>query len=182
MVKLRKPGSMLRAITEPERSPAYRLGGLILFGAAAVILTVLAFEHIGGYLPCPLCLQQRYAYYLAIPALFLALVLVAADNGRSAAVVFALIALALLANAGLGVYHAGAEWKLWDAPATCGTAQPLSTDAGGLLERLSKTRVIRCDEAPWRMLGLSFAGWNVVASALLALGAAIAAAKAFRQA
>ena len=172
---------MLRAITEPERSPAYRLGGLLLFAATAVILTALAFEHLGGYLPCPLCLQQRYAYYAAIPALFLALVLVAADNGRIAALLFGLIALAFLANAGLGIYHAGAEWKFWDGPTTCAAVgQPLSTSAGGLLKSLDKTRVIRCDEAPWHLFGLSFAGWNVVASVLLALGSIAAAAKALR--
>jgi disulfide bond formation protein DsbB len=38
--------------------------------------------------------------------------------------------------------------------------------------------VIRCDEASWRFLGLSFAGWNVIASILLAVGAAYAGAKA----
>jgi disulfide bond formation protein DsbB len=38
--------------------------------------------------------------------------------------------------------------------------------------------VIRCDEAPWHFLGLSFAGWNVVASLALAAGAAFSAIKA----
>ena len=42
------------------------------------------------------------------------------------------------------------------------------------------TRVVRCDEAPWHFLGLSFAGWNVVASVLLAIGSVSAAAKAWR--
>jgi disulfide bond formation protein DsbB len=27
---------------------------------------------------------------------------------------------------------------------------------------------VRCDEAPWRFLGLSFAGWNMVVSVALA--------------
>jgi disulfide bond formation protein DsbB len=49
-----------------------------------------------------------------------------------------------------------------------------------VLEQLEKTRVIRCDEAPWHFLGLSFAGWNMVASLLLAVGAATAARKAWR--
>ena len=30
--------------------------------AAAVILTALAFERFGGYVACPLCLQERWAY------------------------------------------------------------------------------------------------------------------------
>ena len=43
----------------------------------------------------------------------------------------------------------------------------ISTHAGGLLKDLERTRVIRCDEAPWQLLGLSFAGWNAVLSLLL---------------
>lgn len=173
---------MLRNPTDDAtRSQAYRTGGLVLFAAVVVIGTALAFEHLGGYSPCPLCLQQRYAYYAGIPALFLALVLVAAERPRLAALVFAAVALAFLANAGLATYHAGVEWKLWEGPDTCaaGALQPLSK-GGGLLGDLAKTRVIRCDEAPWHFAGLSFAGWNVVACLLLAAGAASAAAKSLR--
>jgi disulfide bond formation protein DsbB len=169
---------MLRTPSEPMRSPSYRMGALVLFAAAAVILTALAFEHFGGYVPCPLCLQQRYAYYAGVPALFFALVLLSAGHTRAAAAVFLAVALAFLANAALGTYHAGAEWKFWPGPDTCSGTQPLSTGAGGLFKDLAATRVIRCDEAPWHFLGLSFAGWNVLASLLLAAGAAFCATKA----
>ncbi len=95
---------------------------------------------------------------------------------------FLLVAAAFLANAGLGAYHAGVEWKLWPGPETCAATgvQPLGSGSGGVLGSLSKTRVIRCDEAPWHFLGLSLAGWNVVASLLLAAGAVSAALKAIR--
>jgi disulfide bond formation protein DsbB len=160
------------------RSSSGRAASLVLLLAVAVILTALAFEYLGGYAPCPLCLQQRYSYYAAIPALLLALGLLSAGRERAATALFALVALAFLANAVLGIYHAGAEWKLWPGPETCGGSQPLAQGAGGLFRDLANTRVIRCDEAPWRFLGLSFAGWNVVASILLAVGAARAAVKA----
>src|SRR5262245_58978426 len=92
-----------------EKTGAYQAGGLTLFLAVAAILAALAFQYIGGYLPCPLCLMQRYAYYAGIPVLFLAMALTA-EMPRVAAFLFFLVALAFLANAGLGVYHAGAEW------------------------------------------------------------------------
>src|SRR3977135_2693913 len=95
----------------PERDPPYRVGALVLFAALVVILTALAFEHFGGYVACPLCLQQRYAYYAGVPALFLALVLLSAGHTRMAAALFLAVALAFLANAALGTYHAGVEWK-----------------------------------------------------------------------
>jgi disulfide bond formation protein DsbB len=39
------------------------------------------------------------------------------------------------------------------------------------------TPVIRCDEASWWFLGLSFAGWNAVVSAALAAIAAFGATR-----
>lgn len=160
--------------------PAYRAGALALFLTAGAIALALVLERM-GYPPCPLCLQQRWAYYAGIPALFLALVLVGADVKKAAALLFFAIALAFLANAGLGIYHAGIEWKFWPGPDTCGAGAlpPLSpvTPQGGILKQIESTRVIRCDEASLRILGLSLAGWNVVASFLtfvLALRAAFA--------
>ena len=149
-------------------SAAYRWGATALFVTAAVILTALGFEHIGGYRPCPLCLEQRWAYYAAMPLLFLALVLFSMDKPRVAGVLFLLIAVAFLANTGLGIYHAGAEWKFWPGPDTCsGGAGALATSAGNLLQNLERSTVIRCDEAALRIAGLSLAGWNVIASLML---------------
>jgi disulfide bond formation protein DsbB len=81
------------------------------------------------------------------------------------------IALAFLVNAGLGIYHAGVEWKLWPGPDTCAGGFDLQWGEGGIVD----TPVIRCDEASWRFLWLSFAGWNAVVSAALAALAAYGA-------
>jgi disulfide bond formation protein DsbB len=140
------------------------MGALALFVVGGTILGALAFEHIGGFAPCPLCLEQRYAYYAGLPVLFVALVLLSAGLPRLAAVLFFLVSLAFLANAGLGAYHAGAEWHFWPGPASCTGAQELASTTRGLLESLPSTNVVRCDEAPWRFAGLSLAGWNVLIS------------------
>ena len=73
-----------------------------------------------------------------------------------------LIALILIANAVFGIYHAGAEWKFWPGPDTCGG------DLGEGLPTLTNDPVVRCDEAAIRILGLSLAGWNAVICAALA--------------
>jgi disulfide bond formation protein DsbB len=141
---------------------------MALLLALIVILAALAIEHIGGIKPCPLCLQQRWAYYAGIPALFVALVLLSAERPRPAGVLLFLVALAFLANAGLGVYHAGAEWKFWPGPDTCGDAGgTLAKSGSDLLTRLGQSPVVRCDEAALRVAGLSLAGWNAIASFML---------------
>ena len=156
---------MIDATERPELAKAYRLGALSLVMSIGVVGTALGFEYIGGYAPCPLCLLQRYAYYAAVPLLFIAMAL-AAERPKLAALFFFAVSLGYLANAGLGVYHAGVEWQFWPGPDTCATQQALPSTPADLLKGLSEARVVRCDEATWRLFGLSFAGWN----ALISLG------------
>ena len=42
-------------LAQPPRM-VLRACALVLVVATATILTALAFEHLGGYAPCPLCL------------------------------------------------------------------------------------------------------------------------------
>lgn len=159
---------------------------LLLLGASVAIIGIaLGFEHIGKYRPCPLCLVERYAYYFAIFAAGAGLL--AARLGLSAAwlrLILLAIAVGYVVNTGLGIQHAGVEWKWWAGPATCSGALPsLSSGggAGGGILDLAQP-VIRCDEAPWRFLWLSFAGWNAVLSAVLALFALSGAVRGRRAA
>jgi len=144
------------------------VSAIVFGGAFLTVLTAHAFEVFGGYAPCPLCLQERYAYYFAVPAAVVAFFAARGNSFGFARLVFVLIAIGFLINAGLGIYHAGAEWKWWPGPQTCSGAA-LAPISGNLLEALERARVVACDEAPWRMFGLSFAGWNAVVSAGLAL-------------
>ncbi len=146
--------------------------GLILLLALATIAGALVFEHVLGLRPCPLCLQQRYPYYAAMP-IALATALVARPAGVRAGLT--LLALVFLVSAGLGAYHAGVEWGWWPGPSDCAGASPTSSGTvGDFLNQLQTTRVVSCSEAAWRLLGLSLAGWNV----LISLGLAGVAATA----
>ena len=148
-------------------SETYQAGAAALLTALAAILAALAFEHIGGVIPCPLCLQQRYAYYIGIPALFIALVLVGSGHQRQSAPLFFIVSVIFLANAGLGVYHAGAEWGFWPGPDTCADRQGVATSTDELMSQLGETRLVRCDDAAFRLFGLSLAGWNAAVSLVI---------------
>jgi disulfide bond formation protein DsbB len=166
----------------PLLSSPIHLAAAVLGLALATILGALAFEYLGGYAPCPLCLQQRYAYYVAIPALGLAMGLLARGRQGLAVALLAAVAAMFFANAGFAAYHAGAEWKFWPGPDTCAAAgDALGGGAGGgLLKDLETTHVVRCDEPALRIFGVSLAGWNVLISLVLAAGSA-AAARAVRR-
>ena len=98
-----------------------------------------------------------------------------------AAVGAATILGALIFQYGLGVYHAGVEWKWWTGPQECSGALEDLGSAGGLLNKLQSITVVRCDEAAWRFLGLSLAGYNVLISLALAAVAAWAAMLEWRR-
>lgn len=140
---------------------------------AATIAAAWAFQLIGGYVPCALCLEQRAPYYAGVPIAFLALVV--AFVGAQAWLIrllLVVVAAVFAYGAFLGVYHAGAEWGFWPGPADCAAgAAPPADSAEGLLSQIQEMRIVSCTEASWRFpaagWGLSFAGWNAVASLFL---------------
>ena len=141
----------------------------IAAGAAATLAGAWFFQLVLDIRPCPLCLEQRYAYYLAIPLGALVAFAAARDTPRSVLLAgLAILAAAALGNAWLGAYHAGVEWKWWQGPTDCSGPVVNLGSVGNLLERLETTKVIRCDEVQWRFLGLSLAGYNVLISLLMA--------------
>ena len=153
-----------------------RILGIVAFlVAAAAIAGAWGFELIGGYIPCALCLEQRTPYYVALPVIA-ASVLIARRRPSLARLGFLIGGTALLWSAGLGVYHAGAEWGFWAGPSDCAGQDTMVRDASSLLQQLSAVRLVSCTEAAVRFLGLSFPGWNVIAAvsaAALAFAGAI---------
>jgi disulfide bond formation protein DsbB len=124
-----------------------------------------------GYKPCPLCLEERIPYYAAVPG-GLAAAYLMRQAPKLAAAILAAVSAALLYNAGIGVYHAGAEWHFWPGPATC-TGDAIKATSS-LAKRLQQnTDIVRCDEAALRIFGLSLAGYSaLISAALAALGGA----------
>ena len=176
-----KSGMTDLALSTIRSRPVAAAAAAIAAVGAAAILGAWFFQYGLGLKPCPLCLEQRYAYYFAIP---LAVMVMLGDHvgAKRKVLIAALVAIALgmLWNAGLGVYHSGVEWKWWPGPQECAGEFEGLGSAGGLLKQLQSITVVRCDEAAWRFLGLSLAGYNVLISLLLAAIAAWGAATEWR--
>ncbi|NNM71982.1 disulfide bond formation protein B [Enterovirga aerilata] len=149
-----------------------RAAAAVLALALATIGGALVSEHVLGLVPCKLCLWQRQPYYWGIP-LALLVAVAPASLLRPGLVVLALV---FLGSAGLGAYHAGVEWGWFLGPSDCGGGTGEAPGAvGDFLKQLDDVRVVSCTEAAWRLLGLSLAGWNVLASLLIAAIAAMGA-------
>lgn len=160
----------MTAVTAPSGRSQTVTAIFLLVVMAAVVGTALGFEHIGGYMPCKLCLEQRLPYYIGVP--LMALAVLSSTLHWPAVATRGLLAIGgLLMAYGLylGVYHAGVEWAWWAGPTDCAVVAPADTAGAGVLDALNTVIPPSCNKAALRVLGLSFAGWNVIASAVLAV-------------
>jgi disulfide bond formation protein DsbB len=132
-------------------------------GSAAMMIGALAFQHIGGMAPCKLCIWQRWPHVTAIAIGALAMLAILPQR-----LLAGLGALAALTTAGVGFYHTGVERGWWEGPASCSSNGVAGRSAEDLFAQIMAAPLVRCDEVPWEMLGLSMASWNAVASLCLA--------------
>jgi disulfide bond formation protein DsbB len=159
-------------ITAQVSNPA---AAAIFAGAASFLLLggALTFQYVGGLAPCEMCIWQRWPHGFAVAVGLIGGILLWTDvlptNWARALAIGAIAGL--LVSGTLGVFHAGVEWKLWPGPAQC-------TGFGYVpgQEDFKPLQIVRCDEAQWRLLGISLAGFN----AIFSFGAAAIAALMLR--
>src|SRR5262249_19125239 len=153
-----------KLVASIHANPAATAAAIVALGGAATLLGAWFFQYVLGYPPCPLCLEQRIPYYVSVP--LAAIVAIAAARAAPRWLVTGgrvVLAIAMLIGGALAVYPAGVEWKWWAGPQDCsGPLDPLGS--GNLLRQLQSINIVRCDEAPWRFLGLSLAGYNALIS------------------
>ena len=161
----------MTSITAPTGNMQRNMAIFLALAMAGVVGAALGFEHLGGYIPCKLCLGQRIPYYVGVPVM--ALAAVSAILGWPSAVTRGLLlagGLLMAWSLFLAVRHSGVEWGWWAGPTDCGAvAAPADTGGRGVLDALDTYMPPSCDTAALRVLGLSFAGWNALASLVLAV-------------
>ncbi|MGH7040384.1 MAG: disulfide bond formation protein B [Stellaceae bacterium] len=143
----------------------------VLLASAAVLGAVFAAQYLGGLMPCELCLAERRPWEAA-----LVIALIAALFGRRPVLPWAagLLALAFAVSSALAFYHVGVEQHWFAGPYAC-TAPPGAANTVAALEaQLLHQQPVRCDQPAWSLLGVSLAGWNLLAS-LIMLGLCLAA-------
>ncbi len=139
--------------------------------AAAILSTVYIAQYGFDLWPCSLCYVQRVPYALGI--VFGALSLMPAVDARSRRIILFHLAGLFLLNVGFAFYHAGVEAHWWLGPTAC-TGGAIAGSVDELMAALAKPGHPSCDEPAFIFMGLSMAGYNVIAA--LVLGAVSLAA------
>jgi disulfide bond formation protein DsbB len=144
----------VKALTIPAQTQAALLAGGV---SLALLLGAFGSQYLGGLAPCEMCIWQRWPHGASI---LFGLVGGGLVMNRvlpsSLARALAILAIAAIAISGaIGVFHAGVEWKFWPGPAEC-------TGIGYVPGRddFKPLQIVRCDEAQWRLFGISLAGYN----------------------
>ncbi|MEM7663904.1 MAG: disulfide bond formation protein B [Pseudomonadota bacterium] len=159
---------MFLNISRSMTGPSWPL--LAILASVAMLAGAHAFEAIGKMAPCPLCLRQRDIYWAAIAMAATGLILWQREPAsRKLIALNVMLGLVFLTGAVVAGYHAGVEWKFWQGPAGCsgGVGDISNIDLSSALDRPIAT--VSCTDAPWRMLGISMAGYNSAISAALAV-------------
>ncbi len=145
--------------------------GLVFFCFISLVIAWVA-ETFFGIKPCILCLYLRY-----VMGAILCLSLVICVYG--ARWIKILNFLCIVAAFSLSFYHMGVEQRWWVGPSFCTGSAPNLSDLKDLsddekLEKLRSqlisTRVVRCDQVNWRILGVSATIWNTLLFAVLLVG------------
>ena len=160
-------------IAQLREEPAAAASLAVFALSTATLLGAWYFEIVLKYPPCPLCLEERIPYHIVIPlSLLMVIAALVRAPRKLLSVGFVVIIIAALCGAVLSTYHAGVEWHWWPGPTDCSGPLTDLNKGGSLVNQLQSINVVRCDEAAWRLFGISLAGYNVLISLAIAAFAA----------
>ena len=140
-------------MTKPSLPTAQRLALVVpalLLGGAYIA------QYGFGLYPCEMCWWQRYPHFAALGFALLSF-LVAPKR-----LWVVLAGLAILVSGLIGGFHAGVEYGWWEGITRC--ALTTAEGGGSALDNIMAAPLVRCDAAPWSLLGISLAGFNFLFS------------------
>jgi len=144
------------------RADLRRYPVFVLAASATVLGGALLSQYWGGLAPCELCLLQRWPWTAAIIISLIAITV----RRRSAALL--LLGAIFAVGSALALYHVGVEKHWFAGPGACTGAATAADTVEALKARILGQVPVRCDEPAWSLWGVSLAGWNLLASLVMA--------------
>ena len=139
--------------------------GFVLIASALVLGAALLSQYWGGLAPCELCILQRWPWTAAITISLVAVLV----GGRPALPWVALVlAVVFAASVSFAAYHVAVEHHWVAGPSGCTAAAGGATTLEEMRRQILGAAPVRCDEVPWSLFGVSLAGWNLLASLIMA--------------
>ena len=145
----------------------YKIANLVLFFmSAGALLAAYVGEHVFHLLPCKLCIVQRIPYFIVLALSIFNI------KRNSKPIVFVMTAV-ILFGAAVAAYNVAIEknWVEYN-PETCTEKKSAtsSKDLSAMLDDILNKNAVRCDIPAFVFLGISLAGWNLLASLVVSVG------------
>src|SRR5438477_2523103 len=135
--------------------------GFVLIASAIVLGTALLSQYWGGLAPCELCLLQRWPWAAAI---VVSLVLVLVGERARLDWVALVLGLVFALSVVFAFYHVGVEQHWFAGPSACTANASGAMTLEDMKRQILGTAPVLCDKVQWSLLGVSLAGWNLLAS------------------
>src|SRR5436190_24354680 len=153
--------------------------GFVLIASAVVLGTALLSEYWGGLAPCELCLLQRWPWAAAI---VISLIVLLVGERAPLSWVALIFAIVFAISVVLAFYHVGVEQHWFAGPTACTAPTSGAMTLEQMKQQILGTAPVLCDRPAWTLFGVSMAGWNLLASLIMAALCLIAAVRARRPA
>ena len=130
--------------------------GIALLVPALLLAGAYVSQYVFGLYPCEMCLWQRWPHWAAVALAALAFV-----PRLPVRLLVALAAGGILTSGLIGGFHAGVEYGWWQGITPCAST---AATGGNPLDAIMNAPLVRCDQAPWTLAGISLAGFNFLFS------------------
>ncbi|ACT56839.2 disulfide bond formation protein B [Candidatus Liberibacter asiaticus] len=157
---------------------------IILLNISGVIVCFLMIQHVGGYPPCDLCIQEQKIYYFGFLIALVADLSTRNHNSYwSTRLLLMTLGLLMFFNMTISVIHVGIECGIWEKNAICMNNSKIEsiTSTVDLLTQMEQENIPSCNKTTLYVLGLSLAFWNIIVSFFLSFITSIAMLKISRK-
>jgi len=131
-----------------------------LIVACIVLIGSFVSQYVYGLQPCALCLYQRNLW---IVVLLFSLVLLAYRP------VWPILIFLFVMIAAVSGYQVGVENKLFEVPSFCKASGLSVTSVKELTDQIMNNTEVSCGRPQFTLFGISFAGFDAMLSAFMAL-------------
>lgn len=142
-----------------------------LYVAILASVVALGFALVSQYgfdlHPCVLCIYQRWPYVAIIAIAILGLFLAKRYGKRHWYDL--LCALGFATTSGIGMFHVGVEQGWWQGLDGCVADTSSVSSLNDLKAQIMSAPLVKCDDIPWELFGISMAGYNALLALIMTL-------------
>ena len=139
--------------------------GFVLAASSVVLGTALFSQYWGGLAPCELCILQRWPWAVAI---VISLLAVLVGDRPALNPVTIILGIVFAIGVAFAFYHVGVEQHWFPGPTACTAPSGGAMTLEEMKRQILGTTPVLCDRPAWTLFGVSMAGFNLLASLIMA--------------